>query len=324
MSAEDRLPVIQKPKARTGSSKKLLLFLFIFFVTLLLVLFFQSSLNEVTEVEIEGQELVSAEEIGQASGVKLGDHFFSVPSGQIEQSVEKLPMIETAEVSKHFPGKIRIQVKEYPKVAYQIGENGRLEALLADGSAIPVTAQAGVALDMPLLTGWADNDPLKLELCRAMAGIPAAQFSDVSEILPFPSSSYPDKIKMYTRSQYEVHTLISYLPEKMKALNSYIATLKEDNKIGGILTLLEADSHGPYDPQAGRKTQGETNGLQEDTKGGQEDAKNEREDSKGQQDDSKGQQDDTKGQQDAQKDGQEDPKNGLEENSSREKEVPGN
>lgn len=310
MSAEDRLPVIQKPKARTGSSKKLLLFLFIFFVTLLLVLFFQSSLNEVTEVEIVGQELVSAEEIGQASGVKLGDHFFSVPSGQIEQGVEQLPMIESAEVSKHFPGKIRIEVKEYPKVAYQMGESGGLEALLADGSAMPVTARTGVALDMPLLTGWADNDPLKLELCRTMADIPADLFSDVSEILPFPSSSYPDKIKMYTRSQYEVHTLISYLPEKMKALNSYIATLKEDNKIGGILTLLEADSHGPYDPQAGRKTRQETDSLQEDVRSGQEDAK--------------GQQGDPKGRQDARQDGQEDPKNGLEGDSAREKEVPGN
>ncbi|UUZ96086.1 FtsQ-type POTRA domain-containing protein [Paenibacillus sp. P25] len=253
MSREDRLPVIKKPSLRSRSSKKLLLFLFIFFITLLLVLFFQSSLSEITRVEIEGQQLVSENEIRQAAAVKPGDHFFSVSSGTIENQVKALRMIESVEVSKHFPGVIHIQVKEYPKVAYQIGENGQVEAPLADASVVPVTVQ-GVALDMPILSGWAPNDPLKAKLCKAMAGVSPSYFADISEIKPAPSEAYPDKIKMYTRSLFEVQTTVTYLPDKIKHLSSYIASLQDGKVNGGVITMLEADSYAPFDTES--KSQG--------------------------------------------------------------------
>ncbi|MCZ8511237.1 FtsQ-type POTRA domain-containing protein [Paenibacillus filicis] len=246
MPAEDRLPVIKKPAVRRRSSKKLLLFLFIFFITLLLVLFFQSSLSVITRVEVDGQQLVSESSIRQASGVKPGDHFFSVSSGAIEAQVKGLHMIETVDVTKHFPGVIHIQVKEYPKVAYQIGDNGQVEVLLADASAAPVTVQ-GVALDMPILSGWAPDDPMKVKLCQMMASLAPGYFKDISEIKPAPTESYPDKVRMYTRSQYEVQTTIGYMPEKMKNLAAYIANL-QDNKIsGGVIKMLDADWHSPFD-----------------------------------------------------------------------------
>lgn len=256
MTSEDRLPVIKKPAPRNRGSKKLLLFLFVFFITLLLVLFFQSSLSQITEIEAQGQELVPAEEIKEAAAVKPGDHFFSVSSSGIEEKVKALRMVESVQVSKHFPGRILIEVKEYPKVAYQIGEDGQIEALLADASVVPVTLQ-GFVPDKPLLTGWGKEDPLKTKLCLVMSKLAPSYFADVSEIKPDPSPSYPDKIKMYTRSQFEVQTTVEYLPEKIIHLNTYIANLKENNHSGGILRLLEADSHTPFtSEQSSRKDGG--------------------------------------------------------------------
>ncbi|TVY09592.1 cell division protein FtsQ/DivIB [Paenibacillus cremeus] len=248
---EDRLPIIKNPspRGRGRSSKKLLTFLFIFFVTLLAVLFFQSSLSKITVIEIQGEELVSEAEIGQAAAVKPGDHFFSVSSSSIEEQVKALKMIESVTVSKHFPGRILIEIKEYPKVAYQIGDGGQIEALLADASVVPITVQ-GVALDKPILTGWAKDDPLKTKLCLAMASLSPAYFSDISEIKPASSDSYPDKIKMYTRSQFEVQTTIGYLPQKMKNLESYIASLHENKINSGIIKMLEADSHMPFEAES--------------------------------------------------------------------------
>ncbi|KPV56988.1 cell division protein FtsQ [Paenibacillus sp. A3] len=248
---EERLPVIKKPNPKSRSSKKLLVFLFIFFITLLLILFFQSSLSKITEIEIQGQQLISKEEIAQAAAVKAGDHFFSVSSSKVETQVKALRMVESVEVSKKFPGRLIIQVHEYPKVAYQVGENGQIEALLADASVVPVNVQ-GVALDKPILTGWSKDDPLKVKLCLAMSKLPAAYFSDVSEIKPSPTLPYPDKIKMYTRSHYEVQTTIEYLPEKMKYLDSYIASLQSSKISGGVITMLEADTHAPFDKESGK------------------------------------------------------------------------
>ncbi|CAG7620870.1 cell division protein FtsQ/DivIB [Paenibacillus allorhizosphaerae] len=251
----ERLPVIKNPspKRRGRSSKKLLLFLFVFFITLLLVLFFQSSLSKITVIEIQGQELVSPDEIGQAAAVKPGDHFFSVSTSRIEDQVKALRMVESVDASKHFPGKIVIEVKEYAKVAYQISDGGQVEALLADASIVPVKVQ-GVALDMPILSGWANDDPLKTKLCLAMSKVPSSYFSDISEIKPFPSDSFPDRIKMYTRSSFEVQTTIGKLPEKIKYLDSYIASLRENKITSGIIKLLEADSHIPFDAEPPAKT----------------------------------------------------------------------
>ncbi|PZE22648.1 cell division protein FtsQ/DivIB [Paenibacillus xerothermodurans] len=248
MRAEERLPVIPKSKPKTPSraNKKLLAFLFLFFITLLCVLFFQSSFSKISSIEIQGQELLTAETIGQAAAVKPGDHFFSVSSSTIENQVQTLPMIESAEVTKHFPGVIRVKVKEFPKVAYQFGENNQPEAILADGSVMAVTEQMNFILDKPILSGWSGSENLKAELCKTLGSIPSVQFSDVSEIKPDPSESYPDRIKLYTRSQFEVITTIGYLPDKLKYLDSYIANLKEKKINTGVLTLLEADTHAPF------------------------------------------------------------------------------
>ncbi|MDF2964160.1 MAG: cell division protein FtsQ [Paenibacillus sp.] len=250
MHAEERLPVIQKPKTKSRSSKKLLVFLFLFFITLLCVLFFQSSFSKVSTIEIKGQELLTAETIGQASGIKPGDHFFSVSSSNTEEQVEALKMIQSATVSKHFPGVIRIEVKEYPKVAYQFGENNQPQAILADGSIITVSSEMNFVLDKPILSGWANNEALKTKLCQILQSVPASSLTDISEIKPEPSDSYPDKIKMYTRSQFEVVTTVGYLPEKLKYLDSYIANLKENKIHTGVLKLLEADTHAPFETDA--------------------------------------------------------------------------
>ncbi|MEK8129726.1 FtsQ-type POTRA domain-containing protein [Paenibacillus filicis] len=251
----ERLPVIKQDKPRTRSSRKLLVFLFLFFITLLLILFFQSSLSKVTEVTIDGQALVAEEQIRHAAGIVPGDHFFSVSSERVSSQIKALRMIESVEVNKRFPGRIDIHVKEFPKVAYQFGENGQVEALLADGSVVPVTMQ-GAKLDMPILSGWSKDDPLKTELCRVMASLDRALFADVSEIKPSPSHSFPDRIKMYTRTQFEVITTVEFLPQKIPNMGTFIASLRENQITSGVLTMLLADSHAPFPPaesQAGTK-----------------------------------------------------------------------
>ncbi|MGF7031940.1 cell division protein FtsQ [Paenibacillus mucilaginosus] len=255
---DDRLPVMKKPApSRSRGSRKLLTVLVIFFIGLLLVLFFQSSLSKISNVEVAGQELVDPAEILQKAEVKQGDHFFSVSSSDIEERVQTLPMVESAEVTKHFPGRITIQVKEHPKVAYQIGEGGQVEVLLADASILPVKVQ-GVPLDKPILTGWRPDDPLKTRLCLAMAKLPPSYFADISEIKPAPSNAYPDKIRLYTRTQYEVQTTIGKLPEKIKYLQSYIANLQSDGIKGGVIKMLEADYYTAVDDTPEPKTQQST------------------------------------------------------------------
>jgi cell division protein FtsQ len=241
----ERIPVIRPDKKPGRSSRKLLFFLFIFFFIVLIVLFFQSSISRIAKIEIEGNEMVPAEEIGQASGLAEGDHFFGFRSSAVIQRIEQLPAVENVTVRKKFPGLIMLEIKEHQRVAFQYSPVGQLEVVLANGHIIPVIGSS-IIVDKPILTGWNPDDPWKLKLCQALAAIDDSKLSFLSEIRPEPTVSYPDKVKIYTRSSYEVFTTVTYLPGKMDILYALIDEMKQKNVDSGVFELLEVDVHKPF------------------------------------------------------------------------------
>lgn len=59
-------------------SRKLLTILILLFVALLAVLFFNSSISKISEIQIEGTRFVTREEIGKAAAILVGDAFFEL------------------------------------------------------------------------------------------------------------------------------------------------------------------------------------------------------------------------------------------------------
>lgn len=101
--------------------------------------------------------------------------------------------------------------------------------------------ETGIAVEKPILTNWDPEDPNKAKLCQALASIPNELTSDISEIVPSPTLSFPDRIKLYTRSRFEVITAISLLKSKVSYLNQIIETEQP-----GLIKMLEADSYVPF------------------------------------------------------------------------------
>ena len=248
-----KVPAIREPGRRRKGNGKLLALLLLFFLTVLVILFFQSSLSKILHIDIKGNELVPAETIGQAAGIQPGEFFFSVSSAKIEKRIRKLPVIEDVKVTKHFPGQIYIRVKEYPRVGFQFTESGQRQVLLADGTVLDVDPDSPLPVDKPIFRNWPDGDPLKVALCKTLSQIPDHLLSDVSEIRPDPSASYPDKILIYTRSGFEVHTTVGYLPDKIPYLDLFVRELHEKNITTGMIQMLETDSHLPFPDVAGEE-----------------------------------------------------------------------
>jgi cell division protein FtsQ len=245
LDTDKRVPAIKPERAKKRGSRKLLALLFVFFTVVLAVLFFRSSLSKITEINIKGNDLVTAEEIGQAAAVKKGDQYFLVQPKVIVKNVKSLRAVDKVVVRKQFPGSITIEVKEYPRVAFQLSADGGKTVLLSDGTPIPVSGR-NIPLDKPILTNWRDNDPRKAELCKTLSGIPASLLSDVSEIMPDPSTAFADKIKLYTRSEFIVITRIGLLPTKIQYLSYFIKDFKEQNGTTGTLWLLDTDRGAPF------------------------------------------------------------------------------
>lgn len=235
------MPVLKEPKRKRMGSRRLLTILILLFIALLAVLFFNSSISKISDIQIEGMRFATQEEVGEAAAIIVGDAFFKTSSATIEERVSRLPQINKATVTKTFPGIIKITVEEFPAVAFELSDQGEMTALLSNGTSISASNDELMLVDKPVLSGWSPDDPVKAELTNELGLIPMKQLSDLSEITPYPSSAYPDRIIIYTRTKFEVVTAVSVLKEKMDALNAVIE-IKEPGKI----TMLLADTYVPF------------------------------------------------------------------------------
>jgi len=239
----ERIPALQRepevPKRRFG---KLLAIVILLFVIVLVILFFRSSLSKVSLIEVTGIHHLSEAQVMEKLDIASGDSFFVPGSGELGKRVGLLPPVKDAQVIKKFPGKIEVRVTEYSDVAVEIGSDGAVRAVLENGLALPVAA--GELPDKPILTGWKPEDPIREALCRTLASMPAALLLDLSEIKPDPSKSYPDRIKLFTRSRFEVVTTVSKLADKIPYLSEIV-----ENREPGQIVMLEADTYLPYSAQ---------------------------------------------------------------------------
>lgn len=234
------IPVLKENKPKRRASRRIIAILLLLFVAILVVLFFRSPVSQVTEIQFTGSTFSSREQLLQASGLKTGSQYFGVSPSKVESQLLQIKSIQKAVVDKHFPGKINVTVQEYPTVAYELGTGGILDAILANGSKVSVN-NSGIAVEKPILTKWSASDPNKAELCKVLGSIPNELTSDISEIMPSPTASFPDRIKLYTRSRFVVITAISLLSDKVEYLNQVIETAEP-----GTITMLEADTYTPF------------------------------------------------------------------------------
>ncbi|WP_054027969.1 cell division protein FtsQ/DivIB [Bacillus sp. FJAT-28004] len=240
MSAQ--MPVLKEPTKKRMGSRKLLTILILLFLALLAVLFFNSSISKISEIQIEGTRFVTREEIGKSAAILVGDAFFRTSSSTIEDRILTLPQINVAKVTKVFPGVVKISIEEYPVVAFELSKQGEMTALLSNGTTVEADSDEMQLVDKPVLSGWTDGNSVKAELTKQLGKMTTKQLSDLSEIIPYPSAAYPDRILMYTRTKFEVVTAVSVLNEKIEALNAVIETQEP-----GKITMLLADTYVPFE-----------------------------------------------------------------------------
>jgi cell division protein FtsQ len=239
--ANERIPRLPQPRVKKNRGKKVIFLLLVFFVVVFIVLFFRSPISKIDSIDIIGYQYVELEQIGQALNVKVGDSFFSTTRGTLEKRVQKLPNIEQVTIVKSFPGRVRVKIKEFNEVAYLIGQDGKMNIVLANGNI--VAQQKGKSLKlMPVLTGWEQKVDQQKKLSAQLKGIPQTLLADISQIKPDATASYPNRIRLYTRSQFEVITTIDYLKDKLEVMRAIIS--KRDP---GEIILLEADSYRSYE-----------------------------------------------------------------------------
>lgn len=247
----------QEGEKRTSRAKKILLtIVYALVVIILVVLFFRSSLSKFSEIQVTGASYLSEEEVLRALDVVEGDSFFFPNSSELRARVKKLEPVQSVEIAKKFPGVLRVAVTEYPEVAVQLSADGNVFSVLANGLVLPL--REGKLPDKPILSGWEPQDPNLIALCRILSGLSPQLLSDLSEINPDPSTSYADRIKLFTRSRFEIVTTVSKLPDKISYLSDIV-----QNREPGQVVMLEADRYLPYSAQNANNESQQSDNIKE-------------------------------------------------------------
>lgn len=121
----------------------------------------QSSFFQIVDIEIKGGQRLSKAELLELSGVDVQSNLVKINSSQVQNLLENHCWIERAVVSRKWPDRLLISVKERKPVAI---------INLADGlhyvdevANIFAPVKQGADLDYPVITGLAGSDLLQKE-----------------------------------------------------------------------------------------------------------------------------------------------------------------
>ncbi|WEK52980.1 MAG: FtsQ-type POTRA domain-containing protein [Candidatus Cohnella colombiensis] len=253
----ERIPALKQGNARKSfRARRLIAIVIALFVIISIVLFFRSSLSKLTDIQVQGTIFVDPEDIQQALDVHTGDSFFFPSANVLRDRVLTLKQVESVSIQKRFPGVLRVKVKEFEAVAIQLSAEGQIASILSNGFIVPI--REGSTPDKPILTGWQVDDANLIALCQVLNNLPSSMLSDLSEIHPDPSTSYPDRIKLYTRSRFEVITTVSKLSERI----SYLSDIVQNREPGKVI-MLEANTYLSYSAESENEKSQEADKVEE-------------------------------------------------------------
>lgn len=135
---------------------------------------------EVRAVEVSGVHLLAPHEVVHAAAIREGQTVWDDPAAW-ERALESHAAIESAQVSRRFPGTLVIRVEEKRAVAYV--EEGSLTPVTGAGERLPVDPTRAPA-HLPIARG-AEGEEVPVRLLaevERLTRLDPELFSDVSEV----------------------------------------------------------------------------------------------------------------------------------------------
>jgi cell division protein FtsQ len=238
---EDRVPKLQEQR-KQKANRRLILYLSLFFILILFIVYSQSSLSNVSNIEVQGNKHVSDKDIVEASGLSKKTSYWKADADRIQEKVEKNPEVKEAIVHKTFPNKVVIDIKEYARIAYVTSGN-KYFPVNENGKVLKEVSAKKVSSDAPLLIDWKDGDAIQ-SMVQELAKTPKSIKGAISEIYYAPTKSEPLHIEVFMNDTREVSGKISNFSDKIVHYPAIASKLSDDQK--GIIDLEEGYAFKPY------------------------------------------------------------------------------
>ncbi len=190
------------------SSKKVWVIVLTILGVLAIFAFLRSPFFNVRTIVIQGNSLVSSQELLALVNVGVGVNIFQVSTGDIVKNVSLHPLVKAVEVSRKLPNTLVISIVERKPVAMIPVKNGFVkvdeQGVFLQRSDVwpkqPMPIISGIQLPENLNLGQAIPNPALLEALKLLLQLPKDLYSMVGEL----SAANRDALVMYTRDGLEI------------------------------------------------------------------------------------------------------------------------
>ncbi len=117
------------------------------------------------DIELVGDAPNSRAQVLEKLREAVGRNVFQISLAERKQELEKIPWVESAAVSRLWPNRLRVMVKERTPVAF-IALGGRIALIDAQGVVMDLPPGVPNNYSFPVITGMNENEPLSTRAPR--------------------------------------------------------------------------------------------------------------------------------------------------------------
>ncbi|WP_223700315.1 cell division protein FtsQ/DivIB [Sutcliffiella deserti] len=249
VTLEDRVPKL-KEQRKQKANRRLIFYLSLFFILISLIIYSQSSLSKVSDIDVSGNRHVTDEEIIKLSKITRETSIWRVDEEKASISILQHKELKEAEVNKVFPNKVNITVGEYNRIAY-IFEEGAYYPVIENGKILEAVGQDALPDDAPLMMNWKEGNKVE-EFISELMKLPDSIIYAISEIHHTPTDIDPYHITLFMNDGYEVSATVRDFSAKMTNYPSLVAEL--DPNLKGIINIEVGTFFKPYESVGDEET----------------------------------------------------------------------
>ena len=227
VSIEDRIPKLKQARKKKAN-RRLVFYLSIFLVLISIIVYLQSPLSHVREINVSGNKIISEETIVDKTDITEQSNIWTLNSNAIKKEIEKSSIIKSVEVSRKLPFTVSVIVEEYKIVGY-VKSKESYDALLENGKVVKSEKDEFKLGDAPLINSFKNDENLE-RIAKELSVLPNNIFDLISEVNWTPSKNNPHKIKLYMNDGFIVASTTRGFSENMKAYPSIVSQLDENAK----------------------------------------------------------------------------------------------
>lgn len=238
---------MKKNKCKLNKRGKFAIYAFILLVILFIYICISSSIFELKQIDVDGNSKITKSDIIKIGDIETGKNIFKYNLNDVEKKLLVNPYIKYVKVSRKFPDKLVITIKENSEYAIikegasyiYIGENGLVLSEQKDIKNKNIPLVSGIEIkNKKLNTKIKINSEKSNDIILAIDTLKNNNMSRKIESIKINKNKMYMKTDDNTNIVLKIDEDIEYNINRLKAI---LVDLKSNNKKGGNIDLISKE-----------------------------------------------------------------------------------